>query len=112
MESFIAFCPRPRGFRQPYQFQLYAPGSVFLNLYRKISFLGHNLFNPNNSVIDWKLVVGAVFFGLGWGIGGLCPGPAIMQLSVFTLPVHVIWFGFLGLGMFIAKNLYFNMARG
>ena len=32
------------------------------------------------SVIDWKLVLGAVVFGAGWGLGGLCPGPAIMNL--------------------------------
>ena len=29
---------------------------------------------PTNRTIDTKLVLGAVLFGLGWGIGGLCPG--------------------------------------
>lgn len=36
---------------------------------------------PANASIDWRLVSGAVLFGLGWGLVGLCPGPAIAALS-------------------------------
>lgn len=32
---------------------------------------------PSATTIDRKLVAGAVIFGLGWGIAGFCPGPAI-----------------------------------
>jgi len=32
---------------------------------------------PVRRKIDAKLVVGALLFGLGWGLGGYCPGPAI-----------------------------------
>ena len=32
------------------------------------------------SVVDAKLVIGSALFGIGWGIGGLCPGPAIGNL--------------------------------
>ena len=35
--------------------------------------------------IDAQLVVGAALFGIGWGIGGYCPGPAITALSNLTL---------------------------
>lgn len=31
---------------------------------------------PTNTQIDMKLILGASIFGIGWGIGGLCPGPA------------------------------------
>lgn len=72
---------------------------------KKISILGNTLFNPINNVIDWKLVLGAVLFGVGWGIGGLCPGPAIMQLPIFTIDVHFIWFPFLFLGQFVAYKI-------
>jgi len=51
------------------------------------------------------LVGGAICFGLGWGIGGLCPGPSIMQTSVFTVDVHLIWFPFFFMGQFIANKL-------
>ncbi|WP_313199452.1 YeeE/YedE family protein [Rhizobium sp.] len=37
---------------------------------------------PANRKIDGPLVIGSALFGLGWGIGGLCPGPAIASLSV------------------------------
>ncbi|MBB3166128.1 YeeE/YedE family protein [Rhizobium laguerreae] len=37
---------------------------------------------PTNRRIDGPLVVGSALFGLGWGIGGFCPGPAVASLSV------------------------------
>ncbi|MCA1408993.1 YeeE/YedE family protein [Ensifer sp. IC3342] len=36
---------------------------------------------PANASIDWKLVTGAALFGLGWGLVGFCPGPAVAALS-------------------------------
>jgi uncharacterized membrane protein YedE/YeeE len=50
-------------------------------------------------------VGGAILFGLGWGIGGLCPGPTIMQTPIFTIDVHLIWLPFFFLGQFIANKL-------
>lgn len=35
---------------------------------------------PTNSRIDGRLLSGAALFGIGWGLGGLCPGPAISSL--------------------------------
>ena len=67
--------------------------------------MGKPLFNPNNTTIDMKLIGGAVCFGLGWGISGLCPGPAIMQFAVFTVPIGVIWIICLIIGMLIAKKV-------
>ncbi len=37
---------------------------------------------PNTQLIDGKLIGGAVLFGIGWGIAGLCPGPAIGALII------------------------------
>lgn len=36
---------------------------------------------PTNQRIDAPLVVGSALFGLGWGLGGFCPGPAVASLS-------------------------------
>jgi uncharacterized membrane protein YedE/YeeE len=36
---------------------------------------------PNRTVVDARLVAGAACFGLGWGITGLCPGPAWLQAA-------------------------------
>jgi uncharacterized membrane protein YedE/YeeE len=38
---------------------------------------------PTATSIDFRLIGGAVIFGLGWGVYGYCPGPAIAALSYF-----------------------------
>ena len=44
------------------------------------SFLGSSFQLPTRKDIDWRLVVGALVFGVGWGIAGICPGPGIVDL--------------------------------
>lgn len=39
-------------------------------------------FLPTKTAIDSPLLVGAGLFGIGWGLSGLCPGPAIASLSL------------------------------
>jgi uncharacterized membrane protein YedE/YeeE len=48
---------------------------------RTVSFLGVGMELPGESTIDRRLVVGSVLFGIGWGIAGLCPGPALVALG-------------------------------
>ena len=48
---------------------------------RTINFLGGALQLPTSSQIDKPLVIGAVFFGAGWGLAGFCPGPALVSLA-------------------------------
>jgi len=38
----------------------------------------------NNKNIDQRLVLGSILFGAGWGLGGLCPGPAISSLALLN----------------------------
>ena len=35
---------------------------------------------PQNKTIDQKLITGSVIFGVGWGLYGLCPGPALTHV--------------------------------
>jgi uncharacterized membrane protein YedE/YeeE len=42
---------------------------------------------PARSDIDRPLIAGAVLFGAGWGLVGLCPGPAIANLATLSPPV-------------------------
>lgn len=44
---------------------------------------------PTRTRIDRPLVLGAVLFGIGWGLSGFCPGPAVAALSTGLLPVIV-----------------------
>lgn len=44
---------------------------------------------PDRRDIDAPLVAGAVLFGIGWGLVGICPGPALVNLAGFSLPIVV-----------------------
>lgn len=42
---------------------------------------------PQATRIDRKLVAGSALFGLGWGLAGYCPGPAVASLADPSLPL-------------------------
>ena len=44
---------------------------------------------PTQSAIDTPLIGGSVLFGVGWGLVGLCPGPAIENLATLSPPLVV-----------------------
>ena len=48
---------------------------------RARTFLGHPLYLPARRDIDARLVAGSVVFGIGWGLGGFCPGPALVAFG-------------------------------
>jgi uncharacterized membrane protein YedE/YeeE len=60
---------------------------------------------PCNVTIDWQLLVGSVFFGIGWGIGGLCPGPAMVLAATGTKPVLFFYWPMYLVGAFMAHLL-------
>ena len=51
---------------------------------RKTSLLGEAMQLPTSTVIDRQLLTGSALFGIGWGLAGFCPGPALMNLSTLT----------------------------
>jgi uncharacterized membrane protein YedE/YeeE len=57
-----------------------APGFALLRG-RDTSILGVTLDWPSRRTIDRSLIGGAVLFGIGWGLVGLCPGPALANLA-------------------------------
>jgi len=67
-----------------------APGFAILGR-RDTSILGVPLEWPGRRTIDRSLIGGAVLFGIGWGLVGLCPGPALANLAGLSPKV----FGFM-----------------
>jgi uncharacterized membrane protein YedE/YeeE len=49
---------------------------------RRTSWLGLAMQLPAAGVITPRLVMGSVLFGIGWGIAGFCPGPALVALGM------------------------------
>ena len=47
---------------------------------RKKSLLGNTMRLPTSTTIDRRLVLGGLTFGVGWGLAGYCPGPALATL--------------------------------
>ncbi|MEC8567675.1 MAG: DUF6691 family protein [Pseudomonadota bacterium] len=43
---------------------------------------GEKIYLPTNNQIDKNLILGAVIFGVGWGIAGICPAPAITLIGL------------------------------
>ena len=48
---------------------------------RPQSLLGEAMRLPTATKIDWRLVLGSLTFGVGWGLAGYCPGPALVSLA-------------------------------
>jgi uncharacterized membrane protein YedE/YeeE len=48
---------------------------------RAKSLLGDAMRLPTSTVIDLRLVLGGLAFGIGWGLAGYCPGPALASLA-------------------------------
>lgn len=46
------------------------------------SLLGEPVQLPSNKLVDTKLIAGATLFGIGWGLIGFCPGPAVVTLVI------------------------------
>lgn len=60
---------------------------------------------PTNTKIDTNLVVGGAMFGIGWGVAGLCPGPALFLAATGTQPIIQYWWPMFIGGAFLAQKV-------
>jgi uncharacterized membrane protein YedE/YeeE len=58
--------------------------AYFATLGRNASLLGEPIQVPSNTTLDFRLIGGSLLFGVGWGLSGVCPGPAIVNLGFFN----------------------------
>jgi uncharacterized membrane protein YedE/YeeE len=54
---------------------------------------------PSRNDIDAPLIIGSALFGIGWGLAGICPGPALVNLAGLSTPI-VVFVVAMVLGMF------------
>ena len=68
---------------------------------RKLSYLGAQMRLPTARHIDRRLVGGGLLFGVGWGVAGFCPGPALVALGMGEAKAVVFVAAMLaGMGLF------------
>ncbi|MBX3617395.1 DUF6691 family protein [Nitrosomonas sp.] len=68
---------------------------------RKVSFLGVPMQMPTTTKIDKRLLLGSFLFGIGWGIAGICPGPALVLAGSGETEIFVFLAAMLlGMGIF------------
>jgi uncharacterized protein len=69
---------------------------------RQQTLTGEPLQLPRRTGLDGRLIGGAAIFGLGWGLAGLCPGPALVAVG-FAGPPAFVFAGAMVLGALIAR---------
>jgi hypothetical protein len=80
-----------------------AVGTVAFRVARRrtVSLLGAEMRLPAARDIDRRLVAGSLLFGIGWGMGGFCPGPALVALGMGEIKALVFVAAMLaGMGLF------------
>ena len=75
-----------------------------LVLKRRSPLIAQNFAIPVATMLDKKLIGGAVLFGVGWGLFGYCPGPAIAAL-IYLTPITWVFVITMLIGMFIGHYL-------
>jgi uncharacterized membrane protein YedE/YeeE len=63
------------------------------------------LSSPTPSPIDRQLIVGSAIFGVGWGLGGFCPGPALANLGALRVEA-LLFVPAMAIGMFLAQRFF------
>ena len=61
--------------------------------------------SSGSSSIDRQLVIGAAIFGVGWGLGGFCPGPALANLGAFRLEA-LVFVPTMAIGMLFVQQFF------
>ena len=68
---------------------------------RQQSLLGEVMHLPTSTQIDRRLVIGSITFGVGWGLAGYCPGPALASLAYGGFKPLIFFIAMLvGMGFF------------
>ena len=77
----------------------------FFHLFKKKDkpLFSSNFLISNATEIDKKLIIGSILFGAGWGLVGLCPGPAISSLALLNISsiAFVFW---MSMGFYVASK--------
>lgn len=77
---------------------------------RAKAFLGHAMDLPTRRDVDLRLVLGSAVFGVGWGLAGFCPGPALVSFASGEAKAAIFVAAMLG-GMLMYRALERLLSR-
>lgn len=63
--------------------------SWFATRRRGVSLMGEPMQVPSSAALDTRLIGGSLLFGAGWGLAGVCPGPAVVNLGFLSGPAAI-----------------------
>ena len=66
---------------------------------------GLKLPSAGSSPIDRRLAIGSAIFGVGWGLGGFCPGPALANLGALRVEA-LLFVPAMAIGMLLAQRFF------
>ena len=79
---------------------------------RTMSFLGGAMHIPTARQIDRPLILGGLAFGVGWGLAGYCPGPAVVALGAGQDQAVVFVIAMLaGMALYETADRFFHARR-
>ena len=81
---------------------MYGTGMLIL---RRVKNQNPQLPSARSLLIDRQLVIGAAIFGVGWGLGGFCPGPALANLGALRVEA-LLFVPAMAIGMFLAQRFF------
>ena len=70
---------------------------------RTLAWSGAAIALPTSTAVDATLLVGGVLFGIGWGVAGFCPGPALVALAAGS-PAALLFGIAMAAGMLLHDN--------
>ena len=75
---------------------------LFKNKEKPVFFTSFSI--SENKEIDKRLIIGSILFGAGWGLIGLCPGPAISSIALLNISSVTFVFSMF-IGFYIASKI-------
>jgi uncharacterized membrane protein YedE/YeeE len=68
----------------------------------RVNWLGGDIDLPKARAIDAPLALGALIFGVGWGLAGVCPAPGIVDIGFFS-PSAMVFVAAMAIGMLASR---------
>lgn len=76
-----------------------------MRVLRRFESRGLKLPDSKPSPTDARLIIGAAIFGVGWGLGGFCPGPALANLGALRTEA-LLFVSAMAIGMLLAQRFF------